>query len=351
MREIGSEFWNTKPQNGEMLFFLSGRTALDFIVRDIISERKVKVVYMPSLCCHSMLEPFARHSIPIRFYDVLYRDNRLMAQMPQVTSDDIYFHMNYFGFQEQDMADLSQIRESGCIIIEDSTHSWLSDEVLTRSDEQLWNYRFISYRKWSGFTGIATAQKRESFSLKPTEKVNAEFLSLRHEAQRIKADYLKGKATDKSAFLQKFAHAESILDKNYSDYVPSYQSIGELLSLDKAYIKESRSQNAQVLISGLSGIEGVVPVFSSVEEYDVPLCVPILVDSGARDRLRKFLISKEIYCPIHWPISDLHNGISDIAKDMYQRELSLVCDQRYSTDDMRRILQCITDFFRGDIND
>ena len=70
MKEIGSEFWTTEYYAGEERFFLSGRTALDFIIRDITAEICVNKVFLPALCCHSMIEPFLSNGLSVNFYDV-----------------------------------------------------------------------------------------------------------------------------------------------------------------------------------------------------------------------------------------------------------------------------------------
>ena len=82
LKEIGSEFWKVELSNkinlsfdNQSNFMLSGRTALDFLIRDIKAQKSFKKVYMPSYCCYSMIEPFLRHGVDVIFYDVLINDN------------------------------------------------------------------------------------------------------------------------------------------------------------------------------------------------------------------------------------------------------------------------------------
>lgn len=79
--------------------------------------------------------------------------------------------------------------------------------------------------------------------------------------------------------------------------------------------------------------------------HDTPLFVPVWIQSGIRDNLRRYLIEHSIYCPVHWPLSDLHI-ICDEAKQLYQSELSLVCDQRYVHFDMYRIVETIKNYLK-----
>ena len=69
--------------------------------------------------------------------------------------------------------------------------------------------------------------------------------------------------------------------------------------------------------------------------------VPILVDPHIRDDLRSYLINRQIYCPVHWPKSSYHG----MCNELYDMELSLVCDQRYNFADMDRMVHAIMDYF------
>ena len=69
-----------------------------------------------------------------------------------------------------------------------------------------------------------------------------------------------------------------------------------------------------------------------------------MVKDGKRDALRSYLLSRDIYCPVHWPLSEQHVGLSERAKEIYAEELSLVCDQRYKDEDMERTVQEIQKF-------
>ena len=62
----------------------------------------------------------------------------------------------------------------------------------------------------------------------------------------------------------------------------------------------------------------------------------------------KYLISKEIYCPVHWPKpKQIPIGLSNV---LYEQELSLVCDQRYDKKDMMRIAVEVLSFMESENN-
>ena len=139
--EIGSEFWleNNPKQiltEREGVYCLSGRTAIDLILQDILRKKEVKSVAMPAWCCDSMIAPFLAHGIDVRFYDYGHTD------LSETT--DIFYLTNYFGYENTlDIEVVRKIKESGCIILYDCTHSLLMDD---KEYKELSDYSFGSIR-------------------------------------------------------------------------------------------------------------------------------------------------------------------------------------------------------------
>ncbi len=344
MREIGSEFWKMDQSNLERKFFLSGRTALDYILRDIIAEHKIESALLPSFCCHTMIEPFHRNSIPVRFYDVYYAQGRLQADIPKAKRREIFFKIRYFGYSQLEGLNDKIVRNAWECVVEDCTHSWLLADM--DKEETNDDYRFVSYRKWTGLLGIAMAEKQTGrFVVGQEYRINMEYETIRRDAQQKKKDYIAGKIADKTGYLKGFARAEKLLEGDYRDYCPALDTVHALMNLDINHIRQKRKENADYLMSRLRDLEGIRLMFPVRREGNVPLCVPILVHPDVRDRLRRYLISKEIYCPVHWPVTEIHAGISDRAGVIYDQELSLICDQRYGLEDMEREACEIHNFF------
>ena len=87
-------------------------------------------------------------------------------------------------------------------------------------------------------------------------------------------------------------------------------------------------------------------IFPTLTEDDCPMFVPILVPEGKRNELRRYLIQRDIYCPVHWPVSPYHKLQKGPETDLYDNELSLVCDQRYTERDMLRMVEAIHEFWK-----
>jgi len=334
MKEIGSDFWNIEG-NKNTAFFLAGRTAEEYIIRDILKEKRIISALLPSLICHTMIEPFLRNGVSVRFYDVLH-ENGLKAVLPERKENEAILFLDYFGYGQ--ITGLERVHEWD-VTIEDCTHSWMSKEI---SDA---DYSYISYRKWTGFTAISNARRRKgAFSIQRFDKQHDEYEKLRYAAIFHKKEYLENGTGKKDKYLDEFTRAEELLSRDYVDYAPTKDSLENLITMDKDFIREQRRTNAQILIEGLKDVEGIEFLFPKIRSYDVPLNVPVFVKDGLRDELRKFLIKKDIFCPVHWPLSKMHI-ISGRAKEMYDGELSLVCDQRYKAEDIKREVAVIRDFY------
>lgn len=317
--EIGSEFWEVPVCEKENKFFpfnthwfLSGRSAL----KAIIAENEWKTVSLPSWCCDSMIRPFTNVGIEVHFYPSLEPIGRLHA--------DAILVMDYFGYSDD-----SDVAGYKGIIIRDVTHSIFSKSY---SDA---DYYFGSLRKWAGFWtggyawGIAGEAKCE----------NNEYTKLRKSAMLDKKRYIQG-ITDDKEYLKVFTQAEELLNIAGIDAAaPRDIELAKYLDIEK--IKEQRRENAKVLLDEFANIA----VFPLLKPNDCPMFVPIRVPYGKRDELRRYLISKEIYCPVHWPISSYHQ-LNNQTRKIYDEELSLVCDQRYTEEDMLRIIDCVKEFFK-----
>lgn len=345
-KEIGSDFWhcettgkkNTFFSSLNNMFFMTGRTALDFIINDIKSKKQIKNVYMPSYCCESMIVPFLKNDIKIDFYDIKVTENGIKCLWDFNKEADIVYLIQYFGFEDNSLYEaLIKYKEKGCFVIEDITHSLLFNSFSLENAD----YCFASLRKWTGIADGAFAtgiEKKESG--KAILDTNENFVNLRQEAEILKENYIQGRSHNKEIYLSKFSEAEDIIDIDYENYSMSEASFKKILYWDIENVKKIRRENAKYLMDNLSGVNNLKCIYNNLSEIDVPLFFPVLIKNGCRDLLRKYLSENGIYCPIHWQKSDNNYTYGEVS-EIYEEELSIICDQRYNTDDMNRIVNTI----------
>lgn len=334
MQELGSEFWETGKIKINTVIdpytrnLLSGRTALDFIIKDIKFTRRINSILIPSYCCESMIEPFLRNNVNLVFYDPLKMKNIDILSH----NVDALLIIDYFGYQRIDWKDILDRIDDSKIIIYDSTHSLLGNKNI----ENIIDYSFISYRKWFFTNHCVVKKNKRKFNLEQPFDMNLEYINLRKKAAKYKKHYIEQNKGCKDFYLRLFSKAESILESDYVDYmgIPEFTSLEEII--------KKRKENAQYLIEELKDLSNLELLYNTVEEKDIPLFVPIIVNEN-RDLLRQVLIDNDIYCPVHWPFSNIHKRYS-LDSIMYNRELSLICDQRYNLKDMERQVKIIREF-------
>lgn len=354
MKEIGSEFWLN--HNSEEIYdfelppwlsfgadnklLLSGRTAIDYVLRDILDRRRINSVYFPSYCCHSMFQPFIDHGIDIIFYDVDF-EGELRFNINTTQECDIFFAMNYFGFSKGRMDSyIEEFKRRDIIVIEDSTHSLLSTKTYNAQTD----YLIASLRKWfpviSGGLAVKFGGK---FKINHKDTTLEEMVRIREIAMSQKREYLYGDSSiEKESFLKKYSDANEMLNKDYALYRIDRESYKILQNLNIESIIKRRKENAEILYNNLKQKYHIL--FDELESGDCPIFVPIIFSSYLeRDSLRSYLINKNVYCPIHWPKPDIlsERNITNI----YYKELSLIADQRYDSADMQYLVRRLDEFY------
>lgn len=334
MNEIGSEYHYIEKNKGKGIPFpsivndyslvFSGRTAIE----TIIENTKIRKVMFPSYCCDSMLQPFRNANIDICFYQVDF-DNGLKIDINIPEDVNCILWCNYFGFNTP-MPDFSDFLSHGGIIIEDITHSYFSRR---QYDDQSC-FLIASLRKWDAILcGGYCATKEGILMTKPSSIPSKWYVSRKKKAMIDKLNYLENKCMiNKEEYINGFQECNFWLSNNYHDLTIDDESKEYLMSIDTDNLRRIRINNAMVIYKGLDEINCVKPMFE-IDEMDCPLFVPVIVESSKREKIRQELINHSIYCPVHWPKPN-----ADCESNLYNLELSIICDQRYSETDMNEIV-------------
>lgn len=358
-KEIGSEFWThcTPTVEGglglrpsfyndfEVRETLCGRTSLSCVVEMLIRNSNVKRVYLPSYCCQTMIEPFLSQGLEVCFYDVVLSSRGLHRVFDYENKCDAVMLMDYFGYIDEETFKIAKNQKlRGKILIYDTTHA-----LYCNNNIKIYDYLCGSYRKWvdinCGFYAVNCLVSKTNEVFKPTLTTADRYIDIRTKMFDTKADYINGNNGDKTQILKWIEESEQILEKTYRHKSADDRSMKVMQQTDVTYIKQRRRDNANVLIEGVKSLcdDRVRLLYSEAGTGEVPLFVPISVDVQWRDTLRNELIKNNIFCPIHWPLSTSHT-ISDTAKQLFRTELSLVCDQRYDVDDMKKIIHVLRNY-------
>jgi len=255
-------------------------------------------------------------------------------------NNGIFLHMGYYGFPTNTgLSDVVKyFKNESTIIVEDVTHTLFSK--YPRYEEN--DYYFASIRKWVGLPsgGFIASPKRNI--KKDNIKHNETFASIRKEALLLKASYIRSTNKElKSQYLDLFSKGENILNNDLKAYYIDSISKEIINTLDVKKIKEKRCKNFKILLEGLRDVEYIESVFKGLTDDTCPLFYPVYINKS-RNEVQQKLKEKDIYCPIHWPIpKQIKYGQFKNAEKIYNKILSIPCDQRYGVEDMERIISVL----------
>lgn len=335
VNEIGGEFEKSVNENScqnisemfddDFRLLLSGRASLEFIINDILTHRKILSVLMPEYCCESMIKPFIDNGIKTFFYKTDLSRNMCidLEVYPRV---DVVFIMEYFGFTQN----IEIINKQEELIIEDRTHSFFQYNKKNYGND----YEMVSLRKWGPISTAVAVKKKSRFKYDDILEKAEEYLEYMDKARVLKYLYVNGnEKIEKKQFLEIFKNASEVLEKLHMNV----SAESEFLPFFKNELVDKRRNNARYLMEHIKEFAEELLYFDDLNISDVPLFVPIKVPKECRGEIHNFMITNKIYLPMHWPKSKFHNSDSEI----FDEEISLVCDQRYDTDDMNRMLELI----------
>jgi hypothetical protein len=308
-------------------FYSSGRAALYNILYYLDTEKKITKIYLPDYLCPSIIDTVGMFNFETLYYPIL----------PNLEIDMNYFVdknlnsaallvINYFGGIELDksISELKRFDSSVCII-EDNVQALCAMFNKTEAD-----FSFTSFRKYLPVPDGGWVKSK--YSGLPEYSAKNTFAAYKIAGGILKKYRNTGYIDDK-IYLELFSKGEKLIDQNLK-YAMSDSTAHIISTLDLNNIADKRKENASYLVKRLHelGINSIVDFMPA----KVPLFVPVRIKN--RNEIRKLLFENNIFCPIHWAVtnSELKRGL-----EMSQNELSLVIDQRYNLKDMDRIINVL----------
>ena len=303
-----------------------GRTCL-FAILDTL-KTKIEGVLLPDYLCGSVAEVPIRIGLQFERYHItssLLPDVEELKKTIQRSRKNIAIVLiSYFGVVDLDNV-ITIIRSDypEVMIIVDDVQNFYGF-----GDHCDYDFCFTSYRKWFAVPdGADILKKPGTPELQYYDRQGGYVLY--KTAGNILKNHIE--MIGDSISLELIEKGEKQMDEEYR-YTCS--DIGSKLfqRINTGIAAEKRRKNAMVLHNGLERL-GIKHYYDSER---IPLFVPIIVHN--RDMIRRKLFAEKIFVPIHWPLSD-----ADMqgTNELYQTELSLICDQRYDEEDMERILRGI----------
>lgn len=308
----------------------SGRDALRMIAREYPNS----TVFLPSLCCDSMVTPFEKYGCKIEYYPLttgLCVDfSVLIHKLQLIKEPKLLLFYDYFAikmFSPEQLTDLKR-KFNDLILIEDITHTLLNAKNL----EHHADYTIASLRKWVNLPDgglLWTKHKLNNSFLFDDSK----FAEQRLQAQCMRSEYaVTGDESLKSKYRYIFSNVSLLLDNNISPVKMTKYSYELACNTDWEHINRQRKGNADILSKILSGNQNIRIIDRDRGINCSNLYVPILIEN--RDEIQRKLSSKGIFNTIIWPLRKEQMLVCSTAKYIVEHMLAVPCDQRYTKEDM-----------------
>lgn len=337
MREYGSEHhWQSREdyvtgRGGLALegysFFRSGRDAM----KQLAAAHRGSRIWLPALCCESMILPFTLNGCEVAFYKLtstLNGDEQDVLAKAQ--AGDVLLYMSYFDIPPFQDEFLEKMQARSVFLLEDRTQ----DIIIPRSGGFVPDATVASVRKWAALPEGGILKTAEPL---PKAKSDGRFGRLRREAMEEKSEYLEsGAAERKKSFLDKFHRADELLDESGLTIAMRGENEALIKELDFKKILAVRRRNVSVLEGELAGLigDGSIGVITH-SSTTAGLYYPVLLKN--RDAVQRAMAQSSIYCPVIWPVPDPAKGICRNCEHTAAHILALPCDQRYTERDMEHI--------------
>ena len=315
-----------RSEDSDVYSYSSGRAALYQILKYLKQEKGINHVLLPDYLCSSVLVPVKALSLDYAFYpidELLELDASRFRESYRKGAAVLL--INYFGLKDLS-SQIQDIREidKHAIIIEDDVQAYF--EFIKPLHDV--DFKFTSLRKTFAVPDGGLVKTKHTL---PRVCIPNTFGQYKAAAGLLKS-IREGNFNDQ-IYLEMFEKGESLID---SELDCGMSNIAEKLysNFDENRVRIRRLNNARYLVKRLDDI-GIKPLLTLIEGH-VPLFIPITLNN--RDDVRKEMFTKEIFCPVHWPLEGL---LVNRGKEMAEHELSLIIDQRYGQKEMELIADTI----------
>jgi hypothetical protein len=299
-------------------YFETGADALAAILNEVSEKLQDFDVWFPENYCQHTIERVRIKSTGT--YTIKYFGGN--GEFDAVQSRDrasVFVFVHFNAYDKRIVKLIEMVRSAyNSVTVEDFVHAPF-EIGLHYAD-----YAFNSMRKIASID-VGVCYRNKEYHNPHSE---SEYFLLRRRAADLKSKYLiTGESHLEEVYLELYQKAEQSLNSE-TIYPAQSSEIDKLSELDFDKILKKRRDNYACL-SALIDKRTPVKVLSGDYMF-------LMLEVPERDALRKELFDNQIYAPVHW---------ADSGSSISESILSLPIDQRYDTNDMKRIAASVNSFF------
>ena len=312
MKEIGGYFSLEQLINNEyysdLIALNSGRNALLYIIR----AKNIRKLYIPSFLCNSISSILELHDFEFVTYKI---DSNFMPifDSERIKKDEYIYIVNYYG--QLDNHDINKLKKKYRNIIVDNAQAFFSKPI-TGIDTIYTCRKFFGVPDGS-YLSTDTRINEKLATDKSKDRMN--HILGRYEG--VASEYYNEFRNNQETFINEPIKYMSKLTKNL---------LGAI-DYDKVY--KIRNENYDYLDSRLAKYNK-----REFKKSKGPFAYPFYIKERGTE-IRKELSKRKIYVPTLWP-----NVLNDVSVDSLEYDyaeniLLLPCDQRYTIEDMKFIVE------------
>lgn len=284
-----------------------GRAGLEYLIR----AKKIKKVYLPYFCCHSVTQPCQQCGIEFEYYHI--GEDFFPKVNFTLDENEWLYIVNYYG--QIDNRTVMQYKERFGNVILDNAQAYFQPPIEGVDT-------IYTSRKFLGVSdgAFVYTDKRIDIPARDESYSRVEYLLGRFE--RSASEFFAESQKNNERFDQERVKRMSKLTENL------------LRGIDYERVKNQRSRNFSYLHRHIEK-ENLL----NLHEVSGAFMYPFMIEDAPR--LRRKLIENKIYVPVLWP-----NVVSEMPCDTLEFRYSstilpIPCDQRYDEEDMQYIINLI----------
>jgi hypothetical protein len=334
--EIGSEFhWMGLPQGP---FIALPRAAVWYslarhAIRELLAVCRTNTLWIPEYFCEDVVEHLQACCDVRRYLDL---PTQAEPAWETLTPDagDLVLAVDYFGMRSP-TGWYKWAPKRNWLLLEDYSHDPAYGFQHSQAD-----YAIASLRKTLPVPDGALLWSPAGHALPRPPTGNPLGTEEKFAAMIWKLEYLSGciEEKHKEVFRNWQVHGEQLLCQQPVS-APSAESMALCSQGIPVAWLQQRRLNVEYLLHELRDDVEAQSVPFSMRDGSTPYAAVLQFKSHAtRERAREQLLNRRIYCPVHWPAGI---GSSAAAQDLSATLLTLVSDQRYGIEDMKRIISTL----------
>lgn len=293
--------------------FNSARTA--FV--SLVDQLNIETVWLPRFICNTLIDALSGQGVTLHFYNL--SDDFDIKDDLLIDRRSLIIYVNYFGVCSRQAKETAVNYGQNNVVI-DNSQALFSDQFEALAT-------ICSPRKFFGLPDGGLLYSTDKRIKQPKQRDDSSESRMAHLISRI--------TNRPEEAYQEYLRAEDAISKLP---VQAMSCLTERLlhSVDYWRAKVTRSRNAQYLHERLHQYNHLN---LNIDETVAPLCYPFL--PSVETATKADLIREGIFVPTYW-----REVLSRVEKNSFEWNLAtnglfLPCDQRYSEDDMDRLISLL----------